>query len=42
VYDALVRLAQEWNLRHPLVDGQGSFGSIDGDRRPPASTPRRG
>src|SRR3982750_908167 len=31
VYDALVRLAQEGNLRHPLVDGQGNFGSIDGD-----------
>src|SRR5213082_3003115 len=31
VYDALVRLAQEWNLSHPLVDGQGNFGSIDGD-----------
>src|SRR6202011_400362 len=31
VYDALVRLAPEWNLRHPLVDGQGNFGSIDGD-----------
>src|SRR6266446_2899900 len=31
VYDALVRLAQEWNLRHPLVDGQGNFGSVDGD-----------
>src|SRR4051812_26449742 len=31
VYDALVRLAQEWNLRHPLIDGQGNFGSIDGD-----------
>ena len=31
VYDALARLAQEWNLRHPLVDGQGNFGSIDGD-----------
>src|SRR6059058_3730637 len=31
VYDALVRLAQEWNLRAPLVDGQGNFGSIDGD-----------
>ena len=29
--DALVRLAQEWNLRHPLIDGQGNFGSIDGD-----------
>ena len=31
IYDALVRMAQEWNLRYPLVDGQGNFGSIDGD-----------
>ena len=31
VYDAMVRLAQPWNLRYPLVDGQGNFGSIDGD-----------
>ncbi len=31
VYDAMVRLAQEWNMRYPLVDGQGNFGSIDGD-----------
>ena len=31
VYDAMVRLAQEWNLRALLVDGQGNFGSIDGD-----------
>ena len=31
VYDAMVRLAQEWNLRYQLVDGQGNFGSIDGD-----------
>jgi len=31
VYDALVRLAQEWNVRYPLIDGQGNFGSIDGD-----------
>ena len=31
VYDAMVRLAQEWSLRYPLVDGQGNFGSIDGD-----------
>ena len=31
VYEALVRLAQKWNLRYPLVDGQGNFGSIDGD-----------
>lgn len=35
VYDALVRLAQSWSLRYPLVDGQGNFGSIDGD--PPAA-----
>ena len=31
VYDALVRLAQPWTLRYPLVDGQGNFGSVDGD-----------
>src|SRR2546430_43304 len=31
VYDALVRLAQDWNMRAPLIDGQGNFGSIDGD-----------
>jgi DNA gyrase subunit A len=31
VYDALVRLAQDWNVRYPLIDGQGNFGSIDGD-----------
>ncbi|HKD85108.1 MAG TPA: DNA gyrase subunit A [Terriglobales bacterium] len=31
VYDALVRLAQPWNLRYPLIDGQGNFGSVDGD-----------
>lgn len=31
VYDAMVRLAQEWSLRYPLVEGQGNFGSIDGD-----------
>ncbi|NDC37122.1 MAG: DNA gyrase subunit A [Proteobacteria bacterium] len=35
VYEALVRLAQPWTLRYPLVDGQGNFGSIDGD--PPAA-----
>ncbi len=35
VYDALVRMAQNFSLRHPLVDGQGNFGSIDGD--PPAA-----
>ena len=32
VYDAMVRLAQDFNLRYTLVDGQGNFGSIDGDR----------
>ncbi|HEY3358148.1 MAG TPA: DNA gyrase subunit A [Polyangia bacterium] len=31
VYDALVRLAQSWNMRYPLIDGQGNFGSVDPD-----------
>ena len=31
LYDALVRLAQDFSMRHPLVDGQGNFGSVDGD-----------
>lgn len=31
VYDTLVRMAQPWNMRYPLIDGQGNFGSIDGD-----------
>ncbi len=35
VYDALVRMAQKFNMRYPLIDGQGNFGSIDGD--PPAA-----
>src|SRR5678810_875751 len=35
VYPTLVRLAQEFNMRYPLVDGQGNFGSVDGD--PPAA-----
>ncbi len=35
VYDAMVRMAQDWSLRYPLVDGQGNFGSIDPD--PPAA-----
>ncbi len=35
VYDAMVRMAQEWSMRLPLVDGQGNFGSVDGD--PPAA-----
>lgn len=35
VYDTMVRMAQNWSLRYPMVDGQGNFGSIDGD--PPAA-----
>lgn len=35
IYDAMVRLAQDWVMRYPLVDGQGNFGSMDGD--PPAA-----
>jgi DNA gyrase subunit A len=35
IYDTIVRLAQDWNMRYPLVIGQGNFGSIDGD--PPAA-----
>jgi DNA gyrase subunit A len=35
IYDALVRMAQDFSMRHPLVDGQGNFGSVDGD--PPAA-----
>lgn len=35
VYDTMVRMAQEWNMRYMLVDGQGNFGSVDGD--PPAA-----
>src|SRR3989344_5833585 len=35
IYDALVRLAQDFSMRYPLVDGQGNYGSVDGD--PPAA-----
>src|SRR5690348_678207 len=35
IYDTLVRMAQDFSLRYPLVDGQGNFGSVDGD--PPAA-----
>lgn len=35
IYDSMVRLAQSWSLRYPLIDGQGNFGSMDGD--PPAA-----
>src|SRR6056297_4136046 len=37
IYDALVRMAQDFSMRYPLVDGQGNFGSMDGD---PAAAPR--
>ena len=35
VYDTIVRMAQDFSMRYPLVDGQGNFGSVDGD--PPAA-----
>jgi DNA gyrase subunit A len=38
IYDSLVRLAQDFNMRYPVVDGQGNFGSIDGD--PPSTRTR--
>src|SRR3989304_5661391 len=31
VYDTMVRMTQEWSLRYPLIDGQGNYGSVDGD-----------
>ena len=31
IYDTMVRMAQDWSLRYMLVDGQGNFGSVDGD-----------
>src|SRR6056297_2557168 len=37
IYDTLVRMAQDFSMRYPLVDGQGNFGSMDGD---PAAAPR--
>ena len=49
IYDALVRMAQDFSLRYPLVDGQGNFGSVDGDNaggdalhRVPPGEDRRG
>src|SRR4030088_283121 len=39
IYPALVRLAQDFNMRYPLIDGQGNFGSVDGD--PPAESRHR-
>ena len=35
IYDALVRMAQPWSIRYPLIEGHGNFGSVDGD--PPAA-----
>src|SRR5690606_41317956 len=42
VYDALVRMVQPFSLRYPLVDGQGNFGSVDGDSAAARSEERRG
>ncbi len=39
VYGALVRMGQDWNMRYPLVDGQGNFGSVDGDSPLPCVIP---
>ena len=41
LYDALVRLAQDFSMRYPLVDGQGNFGASTATRRPPCATRRR-
>ena len=41
VYDAMVRLAQDFSLRYPLVQGKGNFGSVDGDHLPLTVIPRR-
>ena len=40
VYDALVRMAQPFSVRYPLIDGQGNYGSVDGDPPAPCGTPR--
>ncbi len=42
IYDALVRMAQTFSMRVPLIDGQGNFGSVDGDPRRPNATRKRG
>ena len=42
VYDTIVRMAQDFSLRHMLVDGQGNFGSVDGDNAAACATPRSG
>ena len=41
IYDTMVRMAQDFSLRYPLVKGQGNFGSVDGDPRPPCVTRRQ-
>ena len=41
IYDALVRMAQDFSMRYPLVDGQGNFGSSTATRRRRCATPRR-
>ena len=41
IYDTLVRMAQDFSMRYPLVDGQGNFGSIDDDPPRPCATRRR-
>lgn len=40
VYEAMVRMAQDWSMRYPLVDGQGNFGSMDGDSPAACVIPR--
>ena len=40
IYDTVVRMAQDFSMRYPLVDGQGNFGSIDGDAPRRCATPR--
>jgi len=42
IYDTLARMAQDFSLRYPLVDGQGNFGSVDGDPPAPCVIPRPG
>ena len=41
VYDTMVRMAQDFSMRYPLIDGQGNFGSIDGDPPAAIATPKR-
>ena len=42
IYDALVRMAQDFSMRLPLIDGQGNFGSVDGDPPAAIATPNAG